>query len=258
MARSIAALALSLSLAALGCATSGGGARDAHDVSGGRAEVGKPAPDLAIQSLDGKRHLSLEEMQGKVVIVDFWATWCKPCRKSFPALEELARTGGDNVAVIGISVDEDGAGIPEFVKETGVTFPVAWDKDHAIASRWKMGTMPTTFIVDRTGKVRHIHDGYHDNEATEIAKELSALAGEGGGETKVAVPTSPPPPPSAEEKKPIVEETKPEPVAEPEPEKAVAKKAGGKKKGSGGAKKAGGGKKAPGKTGKKAPKKKPV
>jgi peroxiredoxin len=200
-----------------GCAT-GKPAKDAHSSTGNtHAEVGKAAPDLSIQSLDGKRHISLSELSGKVVIIDFWATWCKPCRTSFPNLEEVAKTGGDRVEVIAISVDDTKDGIADFVKETGVTFPIAWDEGHAIADRWGMGTMPTTFVIDGSGVVRYVHNGFHDDEPTRLAKELKEL--EPTATTAVA---------RVEPKKESAE-AQPEAVSVHEP--ATKKKRGGKKVG---------------------------
>jgi cytochrome c biogenesis protein CcmG, thiol:disulfide interchange protein DsbE len=185
-------VALVLSLVALvGCG--GGsekGAKSAADESGGgggHAEVGKAAPDLSIQTLNGKGKISLDSAQGKILIVDFWATWCAPCKASFPKLEELSKKVGDKVEVVGISVDDEKTGVLEFAKENGATFAIGWDEGHAIAERWKVKNMPTTFIVDGSGKVRFIHAGYHDGETREMEKELASLAEEGpSSNTRVA------------------------------------------------------------------------
>ena len=183
-------LAVVLSVFALaGCGGSGKAAKSAADVSGageGHAEVGKAAPDLSIQTLNGKGKISLESLQGKVVVVDFWATWCKPCQASFPKLEELSKKAGDKVEVIGISVDDEKNGILEFAKENGATFAIGWDDNHTIAGKWNVGKMPTTFIVDATGKVRYIHDGYHDGETKLMEKELALLVDEDSSSTRVA------------------------------------------------------------------------
>ncbi len=156
--------------------------KTASDSAGdGHAEVGKPAPDLSIQTLNDKGKISLESLQGKVIVVDFWATWCGPCKQSFPKLEELSKKVSDKVVIVGVSVDDEKKGVAEFAKENGATFAIGWDEGHTIASKWKVGTMPTTFIVDATGKVRHIHDGYHDGETKVMEKELQALVDEGAG-----------------------------------------------------------------------------
>lgn len=188
--RIVATSLLSVSLGITGCAESAGhGANDATSAKSegeGHAEVGKAAPDLSIQTLNGKGKFSLESRSGKVVIVDFWATWCEPCKKSFPKLEELSKRVGDKVEIIGVSVDDDKNGILDFAKQTGATFALGWDDGHHIADRWKPGTMPTTFVVDTSGKVRHVHDGFHDGEVKLLEKELTAILEEGPGDSRVA------------------------------------------------------------------------
>jgi cytochrome c biogenesis protein CcmG, thiol:disulfide interchange protein DsbE len=155
----------------------------------GPAEVGKPAPDLSIQTVNGKGQITRESLSGKVAIVDFWATWCGPCKQSFPKLEELAKQNAGKVQVVGISVDDKSDGVADFAKSNGATFPIGWDDGHSIANRWKVDSMPTTYILDSSGTVRYIHAGYHDGEADAIAKELATLASEpssGKGKTEVA------------------------------------------------------------------------
>jgi cytochrome c biogenesis protein CcmG, thiol:disulfide interchange protein DsbE len=207
---------LSITLSMGGCAAGKPAKEPRSSTGSAHAEVGKAAPDLSIQSLDGKRHISLSELSGKVVIVDFWATWCKPCRKSFPNLEEVAKTNADKVEVIAISVDDTKDGIAAFVKETGVTFPIAWDEGHAIADRWGMGTMPTTFVIDPSGVVRYRHDGFRDDEPAKIAKELKEL------EPAMAVAHA-----ERVEAKPESAESPPQAA----PERETKKKRGGKKAG---------------------------
>ena len=153
----------------------------------GPAEVGKTAPDLKIETVNGKGSITLESLSGKIAVVDFWATWCGPCKQSFPKLEELAKQNSGKVQVIGISVDDKSDGVADFAKANGATFPIGWDDGHSIAGRWKVDTMPTTYILDSSGKVRFIHAGYKDGEADVIAKELATLSSEpSAGGTKTA------------------------------------------------------------------------
>jgi thiol-disulfide isomerase/thioredoxin len=161
----------------------------ASNTSNGPAEVGKPAPELAVQSVNGKGKISLESLQGKVVVVDFWATWCGPCKQSFPKLEELSKKTGGKVEVVGISVDDQVDGVADFAKTNGATFAIGWDQGHTVANRWKVDTMPTTYVLDGSGTVRFVHDGYHDGETDKMAKEVAQLVEEGPskkGDTKVA------------------------------------------------------------------------
>lgn len=196
--RGVAVVGLSFVLAVTGACggskpapmvpTAGGGG-ESNDK--GPAEVGKQAPDLSIQTVNGKGQITRESLSGKVAIVDFWATWCGPCKQSFPKLEELAKQNSGKVQVIGISCDDPDKkdSVAEWAKSNGATFPIGWDDGHTIASRWKVDSMPTTFILDSTGTVRYIHAGYHDGEADQIAKELATLTSEpssGKGKTEVA------------------------------------------------------------------------
>lgn len=173
----------------------GGGSNDK-----GPAEVGKAAPDLAVKTVNGKGEITRDSLAGKVAIVDFWATWCGPCKQSFPKLEELAKQNQGKVQVVGISVDDKADGVADFAKSNGATFAIGWDDGHAIANRWKVDSMPTTYILDSSGTVRYIHAGYHDGEADAIAKELATLAAEpasGKAKTDVASTDSAPPTPPA-------------------------------------------------------------
>jgi AhpC/TSA family len=102
------------------------------------------------------------------------------------AADEAGR-GADKVEVVGISVDDEKAGVAEFAKENGATFAIGRDEGYSIAQRWKVEKMPTTFIVDGSGTVRYIHAGYHDGEAAVMEKELATLVDEApSGGTRVA------------------------------------------------------------------------
>jgi thiol-disulfide isomerase/thioredoxin len=164
--------------------SSSSGSSDSHS---GPAEIGKPAPDLSIQTLNGKGSVSLSSLSGKIAIIDFWATWCGPCKVSLPKLDEISRKWPGKVEVVGVSVDDEQTGVADFAKSNGVTFPIGWDDGHAIANRWKVEKMPTSFIIDGSGTVRYIHASYHDDEPEQINKELIALMDEpSGGSSSVA------------------------------------------------------------------------
>jgi thiol-disulfide isomerase/thioredoxin len=145
---------------------------------GGLAEIGKPAPDLSIQSLNGKGAISKATLSGKIAIVDFWATWCGPCKESFPKLEEIAKANAGTVQVVGISVDDSKDGVLDWARAQGATFPIGWDEGHTIAKNWKVAKMPTTYILDGTGTVRFVHEKYQGEEGDLIARELAFLSSE--------------------------------------------------------------------------------
>src|SRR5688572_11143588 len=145
-------------------------------------EIGSAAPTFELETVNGKGKVKLEGLQGKPVVVDFWATWCEPCGKSMPKLEELSKKVGDKVAFVGVSCDEPEkkAEVPEKAKTWGVTFPIGWDEGHTIAKNWKVETtMPMTYVVDATGKVRYVHGGYKGEETDKaLESELATLVDE--------------------------------------------------------------------------------
>ena len=143
--------------------------------SAGGKPRGPKAPPFSLDSVMGGGKVTIPE--GKVVIVDFWATWCAPCKKSFPKLQELyVKYKSSGLEIIAISVDDDKKGVPGFVKANGdAKFLVVWDKDHAVANAFKPDSMPTTFILDKSGNIAHMHKGYRDGEIDEMEKEIKAL-----------------------------------------------------------------------------------
>ncbi|MEZ4443232.1 MAG: TlpA disulfide reductase family protein [Polyangiaceae bacterium] len=176
-------LALGLCLFAcaplVGC---GGGTQTPADAPSGGGEgvaVGKAAPELKVEKVTGSGPASLAEGKGKVVIVDFWATFCEPCRKSFPAYEELAKKYGDDLAIIAVSVDDpedvSNDDVKGFAEELGVSFSVLWDKTGGTAKTYDPPKMPTSYVLDKEGVIRHIHAGYESGEASKIDEEVAAL-----------------------------------------------------------------------------------
>jgi cytochrome c biogenesis protein CcmG/thiol:disulfide interchange protein DsbE len=138
--------------------------------------LGKHGPDFARRTVTGNATVALHALSGKVTVVDFWATWCDPCKKSFPKLQALnAKYGSDGLEIVGVSEDDDKAGIPAFEAGLGAKFPVVWDEDKVIASKWQPKSMPSTFILDRRGTIRFVHFGYHDHEEAAIEREIQSL-----------------------------------------------------------------------------------
>jgi peroxiredoxin len=168
-----AALALGLLACGPGTGSGSGGANSAADAE--HPLLGAAAPTFDLEAPDGKQRVSLSEHAGQVVVVDFWATWCAPCKESFPAYQRLSKKFGAKLAVIGISVDEDPSAIRSFARETGATFPVVWDDGQTVSKSYRPPTMPTSFIVDQSGIVRFVHSGFHASDEHRIGAEIASL-----------------------------------------------------------------------------------
>jgi cytochrome c biogenesis protein CcmG, thiol:disulfide interchange protein DsbE len=179
---------LRLGLLASACVGTGCGAASV-DEGGGKSSdssggglVGNPAPDFSVKAITGpKGTVALKSLRGKVVLVDFWGTFCEPCKKSFPKLQDLnTKYAASGLLIVGISEDEsdDKDKIPGFAGTYGAKFACGWDEDKSIARSYKPQTMPSSFIIDKKGVVRFAHVGYHDGEEVDIEKEIKELLGQ--------------------------------------------------------------------------------
>lgn len=134
--------------------------------------AGSVAPDFSLNRLDGEA-LSLSQFKGKPVVINFWASWCVPCKEEMPLLEKNAQTYKDQVAFLGINVQESDATAAQFVKETGITFPVVLDINAKTADLYFVRGYPTTFFIDAAGDIRTVSVGPL-NELT-LGENLSKL-----------------------------------------------------------------------------------
>ena len=122
--------------------------------------------------------LDLSLYKGKVVYLDFWASWCNPCRQSFPWMNELQNTyRGDGLVVIGINVDHDRQLAEGFLHKTPAEFDILYDPDGAIARRFEFKDMPTSVLIDRDGRVRYVHAGFFPKKRSEYLAHVQALLG---------------------------------------------------------------------------------
>ena len=140
--------------------------------------VGKPVPDIEFKLADGKGAWKPSSAKGKVVVIDFWATFCKPCKTSFPKLQALhTKHKDDGLVIVGITEDDEPkAVVPAFLKETGATFLIGIDPERTAAEApFKVTAMPTEVLVDRSGMVRYRHEGLRDGEIELIVKQIEEL-----------------------------------------------------------------------------------
>ncbi len=132
------------------------------------ATQNRVAPDWHLTSLDGKA-IKLSDFKGKVVVLNFWATWCPPCRREVPDFVALQKQYADKgLVIIGVSLDEGGAAVVKpFVKKMGINYPVVMGDQKTIAAYGGVQVVPTTFIIDKTGKVAAQHEGGADRATFE-------------------------------------------------------------------------------------------
>ncbi len=137
---------------------------------------GRAAPDFVLKSSSGE-NLRLSEHRGEVVMINFWATWCGPCRQEMPLLDDLYnRYERVGFSLLGVNIDDDSRRAMQMIEELGVNFPVLFDERKEVSKLYEVEAMPVTVLVDREGNVRHVHHGYkpgyEENYLTEIRSLL--------------------------------------------------------------------------------------
>jgi peroxiredoxin len=133
------------------------------------------APNFSLRAKDGGE-VSLADLQGQVVMVNFWATWCGPCRQEMPHLEALYQRYSDlGFTLLGVNVEADSSGADKFLKETPVSFPILFDPKSEVSKMYDVIAMPSTVIVDREGNMRFIHHGYKPGYENEYQTQIRAL-----------------------------------------------------------------------------------
>jgi len=137
--------------------------------------AGQEAPDFALKSASGS-NLRLSEYRGDVVMINFWATWCGPCRQEMPLLNDLyARYNRVGFSLLGVNIDDDSSRALEMAEELGVSFPVLFDERKEVSKLYQVEAMPVTVLVDREGKVRHVHLGYKPGYEEKYLTQIRAL-----------------------------------------------------------------------------------
>lgn len=137
--------------------------------------TGQAAPDFALKSASGS-NLRLSEYRGDVVMINFWATWCGPCRQEMPLLDDLYnRYERVGFKLLGVNIDDDASRAMEMVEELGVSFPVLFDDSKEVSRLYQVEAMPVTVLVDRSGTVRHVHLGYKPGYEQKYLTEIRSL-----------------------------------------------------------------------------------
>ena len=139
------------------------------------ANLSGPAPGFTLESRDGDV-VSLEDLKGQVVMINFWATWCVPCRQEMPHLEALhQRYNSLGFTLLGVNVEDNPQGATKFLKDTPVSFPILYDPKNGVSKLYDVVAMPTTVLVGRDGTMRFIHHGYKAGYEGEYQTQIRAL-----------------------------------------------------------------------------------
>ena len=133
------------------------------------------APNFTLKSRSGK-NIKLSELRGQVVMLNFWASWCGPCRKEMPLLEKIykkyKRLG---FTLLGVNVEENSAAAKKYLKEVKVSFPILFDTTNKTSKLYDVSAMPTTILIDRNGKQRFLHKGYKAGYENDYRKQIKKL-----------------------------------------------------------------------------------
>jgi thiol-disulfide isomerase/thioredoxin len=136
--------------------------------------VGDSLPDLTTFSLEGKLP---DELKGKVVLLDFWASWSGPCKESFPVMEVLhQKYAAKGLVVLAVNLDDDAGAMKEFLKSHPASFPIVRDAGKKLVNTASIASMPTSFVIGRDGKVASVHKGFHGkSSARQYVEEIEKL-----------------------------------------------------------------------------------
>src|SRR5262245_14048295 len=160
------ALCFALALATAGAAWAAGGAI--------KPWTSGPTPPLALRDLQGKEH-TLADYKGKIVVLNFWATWCDPCREEMPAMQRLQDKLAGKLVVLAVDYGEGPPRIKDFLSKVPVKFTVLLDRDTSAATAWKVKVLPTTLVIDAEQKVRFVAVGDVGWDAPPVESEIRKL-----------------------------------------------------------------------------------
>lgn len=138
-------------------------------------ELSGPAPDFTLKSRDGK-NIRLSDLRGQVVMLNFWASWCGPCRQEMPILDDLyKRYGKAGFTLLGVNVEQDSSLGEKYLKDTPVNFPILWDPTSKVSQLYNVDAMPSTVMIDRDGNMRYLHRGYKPGYEKDYKKQIKEL-----------------------------------------------------------------------------------
>ena len=137
--------------------------------------AGAPAPQFTLTTRAG-RDVSLTQYRGQVVMINFWASWCGPCRQEMPLLESIYKKYNKlGFTLLGVNVEPDSKAADDWLQATPVSFPILYDKESKVSKLYEVAGMPSTVIIDRRGKLRMLHRGYKPGDENEYLDSIRSL-----------------------------------------------------------------------------------
>ncbi len=141
-------------------------------------ERGARAPEIGLRDLAGN-NVQMSGLRGKVVLVDFWASWCGPCREEMPVLNRFhQRFASRGLVIVGVNIDREEPNMRRFLERTPVDFRIVHDGRHQVADRYAPPRMPSSYLIDKRGVVRFVHAGFRASDAREMEREIEQLLAE--------------------------------------------------------------------------------
>jgi len=141
-------------------------------------EMNEPAPDFTLKSRSGE-NLRLEDFRGQVVMLNFWASWCGPCRQEMPLMDDIYQQYKDlGFTVLAVNVDENRDEAHRFLDKVPVTYPILYDPESQVSEQYNVQAMPTTVMIDRNGNARFVHYGYKPGHEDDYEQQIRQLVRE--------------------------------------------------------------------------------
>ena len=140
-----------------------------------KVHKGQKAPGFSLPSLRGPT-VALSSLAGKVVVIDFWAQWCEPCKRELPELDKLAKELGARATIVAVNIDKDRGNAQKLATQLGLSFDVLLDPSGAIAAMYDLPKMPSSYVIDKKGIVRFVHEGYENGDVARLQREVDELS----------------------------------------------------------------------------------
>ena len=138
--------------------------------------VGDTVPSFKARTIDGSKSVAVEDYRGKVILIDFWASWCPPCLKSLPKYNDLRREiGTDNFEIVAVNVDENTEDAKKFLAKHPVSYPIAKDPKGILPGVFGVKAMPTSYLVDKNGVVKYVHAAFKEGDIEKLRVQIEKL-----------------------------------------------------------------------------------